>query len=257
MRTILLHYHLFKNAGTSLDHLLQANFADQWVTREFPGQNNTAQVRQWIEDTPDAVAFSSHTMMGPLPQVPGVRILSVMLLRDPIARIRSAYRFEHKQVSDGFGAVLARHTSYDGYVRVRLAMPWDRQCRSFQTWRLASLVPGEASELERAKQATERLSLVGRVEAFDGFLEQLQALVEPVYPDFRLNSVHSNRSDAMTSKTTQDDPDLLNLLQEANADDLSLLADYPRCGTVFAQSPNKVEQHPLTGVSVDKSGESE
>mgnify|MGYP002628374365 CR=1 FL=1 len=223
MRTILLHYHLFKNAGTSLDHLLQENFADQWVTREFAGQNNTAQVRKWIEDTPDAVAFSSHTMMGPLPQVPGVQIISMMLLRDPISRIRSAYRFEHKQVSDGFGAVLARHTSYDGYVRVRLAMPWDRQCRSFQTWRLASLVPGEGSELERAKEAVDRLSLVGRVEAFDDFLEQLQALVEPVYPDFKLAAVHSNRSDALKSKTAKTDPDLQSLLQEANADDLTLL----------------------------------
>ena len=225
MRTILLHYHLFKNAGTSLDHLLQANFADQWVTREFPGQNNTAQVRQWIEDTPDAVAFSSHTMMGPLPQVPGVRILSVMLLRDPIARIRSAYRFEHKQVSDGFGAVLARHTSYDGYVRVRLAMPWDRQCRSFQTWRLASLVPGEGSELDRAKEAVTRLSLVGRVEGFDSFLSDLHAMLEPVYPDFKLASVHSNRSGEVKSKTAHDDPDLQSLLQKANADDLALL-DY-------------------------------
>ena len=223
MRTILLHYHLFKNAGTSLDHLLQANFADQWVTREFPGQNNTAQVRQWIEDTPDAVAFSSHTMMGPLPQVPGVRILSVMLLRDPIARIRSAYRFEHKQVSDGFGAVLARHTSYDGYVRVRLAMPWDRQCRSFQTWRLASLVPGEGSELDRAKEAVNRLSLVGRVEGFDSFLSDLHAMLEPVYPDFKLASVHSNRSGEVKSKTAHDDPELTDLLQKANADDLALI----------------------------------
>jgi len=241
MRTILLHYHLFKNAGTSLDHLLQANFADQWVTREFPGQNNTAQVRQWIEDTPDAVAFSSHTMMGPLPQVPGVRIISMMLLRDPVARIRSAYRFEHKQVSDGFGAVLARHTSYDGYVRVRLAMPWDRQCRNFQTWRLASLVPEEGSELERAEQAVNRLSLVGRIEAFDDFLSELQALVEPVYPDFKLAAVHSNRSDSVKSKTAQDDPDLDALLNDANADDLALIEHLTQMQTTASASETSDE----------------
>ena len=96
MRTVVLHYHLFKNAGTSVDRILQDNFANTWVTEEFPasGGNNTDRVEAWIADTPDAVAFSSHTMMGPLPAVPGVRVIPVMLLRDPVARIRSAYRFE-------------------------------------------------------------------------------------------------------------------------------------------------------------------
>lgn len=223
MRTVILHYHLFKNAGTSLDNQLKANFQDQWVTKEFPGQNNTAQVRQWIESTPDALAYSSHTMMGPLPEVPGVRIISVMLLRDPIARIRSAYRFEHKQVSDGFGAVLARHTTFEGYVHVRLAMPWDRQCRSFQTWRLASLAPGEGSELDRAKQGLERLTLVGRVEQFDTMLTELKALLEPAFPDIALTPVHSNRSDSASGTSKPKDPAIEALLKKANAEDLALL----------------------------------
>ncbi|MEP4699508.1 MAG: hypothetical protein ABJZ79_00005, partial [Parasphingorhabdus sp.] len=84
-RTILLHYHLFKNAGTSVDHILKANFGDRWVTREFltNRQDNSAEVAAWIEATPDAVAFSTHTAVGPIPDVPGVRVLSVMMLRDP------------------------------------------------------------------------------------------------------------------------------------------------------------------------------
>lgn len=227
IRTIILHYHLFKNAGSSLDDLLKANFAGQWVTKEFSGQNNTAEVQRWIQGNPDAIAFSSHTMMGPLPQLPDVRIISVALLRDPVARIRSAYRFEHTQVSDSFGAVLARHTSYSGYVHVRLSMPGDRLCRSGQTWHLASLVPGDgATELTRAKDAVARLSLVGRVEAFDNFLVELQTLVKPVYPNFELTAFHSNRSRHEKSKMMQDDHELMKLLQKTNADDLALIAHH-------------------------------
>ena len=93
-RTIILHYHLFKNAGTSLDQILKRNFGSRWVTREFPmaGDDNSAQLAEWIRSEPEAVAFSTHTGIGPVPEVEGVDIVSVMLLRDPVARIRSKLR---------------------------------------------------------------------------------------------------------------------------------------------------------------------
>lgn len=220
MRTVILHYHLFKNAGTSLDQVLKDNFGKAWVTREFPGQNNMAQVEAWIRDTPEAVAFSSHTMMGPLPQIENVRIVSVMLLRDPIERIKSAYRFERTQAAETFGAVLAKHTDLEGYVRVRLSMPHDRQCRNFQTWRLASLVPGEGPELERAKAALGRLSVVGQVEDFTATLERLAAELTEPFPEFTWEEVHSNRS----RKDEVDVQDALDaLLAQVNAGDLELL----------------------------------
>lgn len=232
MRTIILHYHLFKNAGTSLDQILKDNFGEAWVTREFPGQNNTAQVEAWIRDTPDAVAFSSHTMMGPLPQVEGVRIVSVMLLRDPIERIKSAYRFERTQAAETFGAVLARHTDLEGYVKVRLSLPHDRQCRNFQTQRLAMLVPGPEPELERARTAIGRLSVVGLVADFTGMLERLAGEIAEPFPHFSWKDVHSNRS----RKDGVDAPDDLDaLLAEVNADDIALLAE---SGALFGEKPS-------------------
>ena len=41
MKTVILHYHLFKNAGTSLDAAFKENFSEEsgeWVTKEFPAQ---------------------------------------------------------------------------------------------------------------------------------------------------------------------------------------------------------------------------
>ena len=191
-RTIILHYHLFKNAGTSVDAILKRNFPGSWVTREFPGMggNNTALVEDWIRETPDAVAYSSHTMMGPLPQVEGVRIISYMLLRDPIERIKSAYRFERTQTADTWGAQLAKTHDFEGYVRARLARKGDRQCRNFQTYRLASMMPGAGPELDRAKQALAALTVVGRVEAFDEAMERLAA----AYPGLKYQAVKANTS---------------------------------------------------------------
>jgi len=89
-RTVVLHYHLFKNAGTSVDHMLKAHFGPAWVTAEFAmaGNDNTKAVQDWIEDNPEAQAFSSHTMVGPLPQVEGVDIIPVISSADAAARFR-------------------------------------------------------------------------------------------------------------------------------------------------------------------------
>lgn len=225
MRTIILHYHLFKNAGTSLDRILQKNFGDGWVTAEFDGQggDNSGAVADWIASTPDAVAYSSHTMLGPVPQVEGVRVVPIVLLRDPIKRIKSAYRFERKQQADTWGAQLAKQHDLEGYVRARLARPNDRQCRNFQTARLASMCPGDGPELDRALQAMDILrktGVIGRVEAFDDALTQLGTRLHNSHPDFTWESTKANVSapvDGPDTESTLDEE-----LAAENADDLHL-----------------------------------
>lgn len=194
MRTVVLHYHLFKNAGSSVDQILRKNFGDRWVTAEFPvkGGNNSAAVQKWIEETPDAVAFSTHTALGPIPDIPGTRIISVLFMRDPVARIRSAYRFERQQQSDSWGAQLAKAEDFDGYVMARLARKGDRQCRNFHASRLGSMAPGPGSEVDRAIRALELVSVIGFVERFDASMARLSALLTPVFEDFAWSSTRVN-----------------------------------------------------------------
>ena len=222
-RTIILHYHLFKNAGTSVDAILKRNFGDAWVTREFPGEggNNTALVEQWIRDTPDAVAYSSHTMMGPIPQVDGVQVISLMLLRDPIERIKSAYRFERTQDADTWGAQLAKEHDFEGYVRERLARPGDRQCRNVQTHRWASRVPGEGTELERASRALEKLTIVGRVEEFDEAMVRLASHLVNRYSGLNFDTVQANKS--ASSDVSGDNLATIDALNDVNRSDYFLL----------------------------------
>jgi hypothetical protein len=221
-RVIILHYHLFKNAGTSVDAMLKENFVDRWVTREFPGMNhnNTALVEEWIRETPQAVAYSSHTMMGPIPKVEGVKIISLLLLRDPIERIKSAYRFERTQQADTWGAQLAKQHDWAGYVRARLDRLHDRQCRNFQTERLASLVPGPEPELDRAKQALKNLTWVGRVEHFD---EAMSALAETLHSDFPEATVKTEWRNRSEHSALASDPALKELLVAENMLDYELI----------------------------------
>lgn len=237
-RTIILHYHLFKNAGTSLDLILKRNFGARWVTAEFPNEGlagNTELVADWIRANPDAVAFSSHTAQGPIPQIDGVRIVSVMFLRDPIARIRSAYQFERDQRADTWGAQLAAANDFAGYVSARLDRPGDRQCRNFQTCRMAMLAPPLSDaepELTRALRGLAMLSCVGLVDEFDRSVARLARLVQVEYPDFQWTSVRANATAYTAVAVPGADAGsghgvtleaALQALQGANRDDQALL----------------------------------
>lgn len=184
MKTIILHYHLFKNAGTSLDAAFKENFSEEngeWVTKEFPAQpaQNREQVKQWIIDNPQAKCFSSHTAILPPPKIDNVKIIPVIFFRHPIDRMASAYSFEKKQGGNGFGPTLARNTTLGGYIETRLSLVHDRQCRDFHAHRFATMF-GEkkGDEATRANMAVEALPFVGVVEKYNDSLERLEKLLE-------------------------------------------------------------------------------
>jgi hypothetical protein len=197
-RFVILHYHLFKNAGTSVDRLLEANFGERWVSREFEPRSPAQHLREvehWLQVHPQAVAFSSHTIELPPPEVPGVRLLPIVLLRHPIDRIASVYAFERRQGGQGFGAVLARNTSLAGYIEVRLSLVHDRQCRDFHVGRLGRMFrASEGHEVERAMRALHSLPFIGLVEQFDASMERLAALVQPHQPEFHASGIVANSS---------------------------------------------------------------
>jgi hypothetical protein len=188
-RKVLIHYHLFKNAGTSVDAILHRNFGDRWIKEEFPPPrlvNHQEAIHRVILDNPDMVAVSSHTLALPAPEIDGVEIFPILFVRHPLDRLKSAYEFERKQEGANFGARLARENNFAGYIRGRLAVPRDRSCRNFHVQRLAMAVPvQEGTERERALMALDRLPFVGLVDAFAASAEVLQERVRWMFPDFQ------------------------------------------------------------------------
>tara|TARA_R110001606_G_scaffold86179_1_gene195026 strand:+ start:1848 stop:2588 length:741 start_codon:yes stop_codon:yes gene_type:complete len=235
MRTVILHYHLFKNAGTSMDATLNRNFPDDlWVTREFPSdpKSNAEQLKQWIIDEPQAICFSSHTAFLPPPEIENVTIIPVIFMRHPIDRIISAYSFERNQRADNFGSTLARNTTLSGYIETRLSMPNDHQCRNFHVEKFSRMFgkgDNPTQRLVNAKKAIEALPFVGDVGDFDNSIKRLEALLkdnglevdltaerknvsrQPKTIDEKLKSLHESMGD-----------ELYNKLMAANKEDLEL-----------------------------------
>ncbi|WP_273501534.1 sulfotransferase family 2 domain-containing protein [Paracoccus sphaerophysae] len=97
MRTVIVHYHIYKNAGTSFDHVLQHNFGDRVELFDGPYPFFTIdqeQLDRIIQRRPAAVAFSSHQVILPAPSSLDYRTLSAIFVRNPFLRIASIYRFK-------------------------------------------------------------------------------------------------------------------------------------------------------------------
>jgi hypothetical protein len=203
-RTVILHYHLFKNAGTSVDKVLKANFGEAWGEQEFELPRdakarvfyfNTGKVLDYLRDHPELKALSSHTGLPPVPEIDGVSIFPIVFIRHPIDRLRSAYLFEVTQDATSYGSRLAKAQGFSGYLRELIRHPFDRTARNFQTYRLSANEPAAAgSELERAMRVLETFEFVGLVEAYDASMARLQDLLAPRVEGFRGFIVRENAS---------------------------------------------------------------
>lgn len=235
MRTVILHYHLFKNAGTSMDATLNRNFpGDLWVTREFSSDPNTnaEQLKQWITDEPQAICFSSHTAFLPPPEVEGITIIPVIFMRHPIDRIVSAYSFERNQGADNFGSTLARNTTLSGYIETRLAMPNDHQCCNFHVEKFSRMFgkgDNPTQRLVNAKKAIEALPFVGDVGDFDNSIKRLEALLKDNGLEVDLTAEKKNVSrqpktieEKLQSLQESMGEELYDKLMAANKEDLEL-----------------------------------
>src|SRR5262245_843590 len=99
-RAVVVHYHLFKNAGSSIDAALKAYFGSRWCAMdhgEKPGHvYSHKDVSDFIRSRPEIACVSSHQLRPPL-RSPAVNIYPILMLRHPLDRIGSIYRFERKR----------------------------------------------------------------------------------------------------------------------------------------------------------------
>jgi len=198
-RNVIVHYHIFKNAGSSVDQLLRENFSADWLsydTDDSGGVITTSALSDLINSNPQYQAFSSHQIVPPLPEVDGY-IYPIVFVRDPIDRIRSAYLFEwQKQLG-----LESPKGSLREYVESKFVSRRKNAIEEFQTLRLSNTDPNdhqvfdavEDDELyHRAISFIRSLDFVGIVDQFDESCVLLQRYLQSAFPEFQIKKVQAN-----------------------------------------------------------------
>jgi hypothetical protein len=205
---VLVHYHIFKNAGSSVDASLKASFGKAWAPFEGAHAHHirsSAELAQFLDNNPHLKAVSSHLARPPLPWPD---CLPVVFLRHPLLRARSVYQFTRQDSSQPFADV-ARDTGFADYIR--WALRGERGSiviRNYQvvhlseaSWRSTDILDAKASR-DDLKQACDLLStwgVVGIVEEYARSAAAFQNAYGSQLPGLTLANVRKNQSTAVSS----------------------------------------------------------
>jgi len=206
LRTVIVHYHIFKNAGSTFDSMLEATFGAQWANFDKPqaaAYITPSEMGEFIVSHPDLAAVSSHHAVLPLPEIPGVTILPALFLRHPLDRARSVYDFERRQGIEAGpvskGAEQAAKMSFAEYLRWRLDATVNGVVANFQTVRLIHDPKFNRHKLteddfQLAWRRLRELPFIGLVEDFDLSVNRFSILTNNHKIKFTSNYSLKNQS---------------------------------------------------------------
>lgn len=229
-RFILLHYHFFKNAGTTVEEILAHSLFENYArfdSEDFDGAVGPAELISYLRRHPRMKAVSSHQFRYPLPQEPGFLFFDLCFLRDPIDRLRSMYEyFREKPIPGEPASDLARDQPVGGFI-AGLVEHHSYRVSNVQVNMLANGVvndlPAEA-DLARATEVMLQTSFLGVVDLFNESLIAGQHRLRPVFPGLALAQQPANVSASRKEEFQRAcDPDVYAELIRLNALDTELL----------------------------------
>ena len=104
LRFVILHYHILKNAGTTIENILDRNFGERFArldTSDRDGRIEQADILAYLDEHQEVQALSSHQIHYPVPAAPGYIFFDLCFLRDPIDRLRSTYDYFRQRPAEG------------------------------------------------------------------------------------------------------------------------------------------------------------
>lgn len=237
-RKILVHHHIFKNAGTSLDYALEKCFGKSFFEFDLPDNKLVTKdvLHQFIVDHPTASAISSHHVCMVVPENEEYQIISLIMLRRPLARVRSIYNFVRQQNFQAIEFIKAKELSFKEYVLWQLEYT-PLMISNYQTHycsRINDYSPDylvTEQDLEIAISNLEKCAVVGTVENYDNTLSLAKIALSEFYSnDIILESTHLNSSlrveksdfDLHTSLVEELGEDIVNQLKSMNQLDEAL-----------------------------------
>lgn len=199
MNNIIIHYHIFKNAGSTIDWILERNFGE--LARKFDERDpeialpgNT--ILDFLAKYPDSKSISSHQLRFPLPKTQNNRFLPVVFIRNPIDRAFSVYSYLKRIDSDYIFAVKAKTLNIKEFFEWYFQMK-NLVMRNFQVVYLTKqnfLDVADMKDYYFALEILKTIPIVGVVERMDESLVVAENTLSSYFENIDLSYIKQNVS---------------------------------------------------------------
>lgn len=171
-RTIVLHCHIFKNAGSTIDKILKSNFKNYASSIESIDDDfvpNEKIIAACLSDE-NIVSVSSHKIRAIPPLHSGLHFIPLVMVRNPLDRLGSIYNFYrgHATASAQHEYKLALRLPFKDFVQVLIESGNDSSFANLQAQFFLGQGLGLSDETwPMAALNFQKASCVGVVEKFD------------------------------------------------------------------------------------------
>jgi hypothetical protein len=210
-KPVVIHYHIFKNAGTSVDAILEKSFGENWAPFEgvhASDVQSSSALGDFLQARPDVEAVSTHLGRPPLPWP---ECLPIVFLRHPILRAWSVYEFTRQDASQPYSKI-AQQQSFADYVRWALDGSGNGiVIRNYQvvhlsdaSFRMVDLyqTKANAEDLRQSCDLLAQWGIVGIVERFATSCASFRAAYGKRVPALNFEPLWLNRTNT-ASKTAE------------------------------------------------------
>jgi len=234
---ICVHFHIFKNAGSTIDWTLEKNFgknALKFDDKKNPGNIFSPDtVLNYLDKHPAAKAISSHQIRFPLPQSNHHHFLPLVFIRQPIDRAFSVYNFKRREVRTTPCILKAKSASFREFAEYNLKSRTLMVIKNFQTLFLSRQdnKPNiTTNDLDKAMKNLQSCPTIGVVDRMDESLVAGEEALRAYFQDIDLSYISQNVSlertgtlaERMESIKLELGDDVMHEFIRANALDLRL-----------------------------------
>jgi hypothetical protein len=199
-RFVIVHYHIFKNGGTTIEHVLEREFSARLATLHGPDSDSVLDgddLLEFLEKNPEIAAVSSHHLRYPKPRCRRIVFFDCCFLRDPIERLYSSYSHFRRSLAGDLYSRWARSCNpRDFAARMIEAAP--HQISNVQVNQLvnagAFTRPATERDFDQAIAIVKDMAIPGLVEMFEESLVAAEYFLGPAFPNLRLEYSPQNVS---------------------------------------------------------------
>jgi Sulfotransferase family len=202
-RNVIVHYHIFKNAGTTVASALARSFGKEFASIDSSQYNRRLRPQDliaFLNANLQVAAISSHHLRPPVPTMSGVNFYELLLLRHPLDRIRSMCDF-YRQAAVNSDPLTeqAKRLSLPAFLKFLI----DNMPNLLADAQLNLVANGGAripnhADFDRATEIITTMRGVGVVEEMDIFSVVAEDSLRKVFPQLNLSHNRENVSRGRT-----------------------------------------------------------